>query len=138
MSNARNILEERLAKGEISEEEFESLSAKLSKESPVNVSFEKVDQAQLQDNVVSNTGSTIPGFIKFILLYLVVCAVFFFGFGPKGMHDGVYQGCQKHGGSPNYCQCVARTYSQQANFFLAPFQTFGIFIDRTKSDICRK
>lgn len=149
MSKAREIAEERLARGEITEEEFERIVTRLSESSGSGQKApqysEELDKPEAhaqpepeQSAAPVNVGSTssMPSFLKYVGIYLVFCLIFTFK-APKMIHEGVYDGCRQSGSNPSYCQCVARSYSQQVTFFLAPFQAFTIFIDKTKSNVCR-
>ena len=146
MSDANKILDERLAKGDIDEAEYDRLVAKLSdkaEDTPPKPPSEKLHQSDVsgQQPASDSVAKTeeAPAWLAKLLglgaIYLIICIVMAFTF-PKGFYyERVLKGC---GSNNAFCHCVAETYSDQVSFLLRPFQSFGMLIDKGATARCRQ
>jgi hypothetical protein len=138
MQSARDILNERLAKGEITADEYDTFLRKIGSDGDPK-SNETVQQAaKVTPRIHETTEVSVPPEVKKAALYvggyILLCGVFLIGY-PKGdIYASVLKGC---GSNSEFCHCVAKSYSEQRTFLLAPFQTFGMFIDKGAAAQCR-
>ena len=71
----------------------------------------------------------------YIGVYLLFCSVFAFGYSDVSIYDSILKEC---GSDSKYCRCLATSQANQRVFLLAPFQTFGIFVDNNAGAHCRR
>ena len=134
MSKAREIAEERLAKGEISPEEFETIVKRLEDTNTKEDANRKINEpvpAQQTAPTQQDTDFDFS-FLKWPAIYLAACTVFYVGLGKSAIEESIIEGC----GNTDRCICGAEAVSERYNFFLAPLQTFGLAIDKSFPTKC--
>lgn len=148
MSKAREIAEERFAKGEISEQEFDLLIAKLSNNksqttgSVTNERSENASKTSIEEEVeqrmatkanqdfisASNQNNSLDlSFLQWpaiiVFLYLAYSTYVWSQFNPYEYRNEAMSMCRVN---EKYCNCQADYFVRQMGFFKAPLVVFGI------------
>lgn len=127
MSDAGRILEERLARGEITEAEYDRLKAKLSASAPSEAATPRPTATPAPARARAGGGflSTVVG--GAVGLYGAAVILLAFVTPPAEITQNYYEGCMKNrGNSVNFCQCIATELSNGLNIFSAPLHLVGI------------
>jgi hypothetical protein len=130
-SDAFDILSSRLAKGEITEEEFDRLTAKLASapkatdKAPPEVAASM--PAEAPRSATTGGGSKIPSWIGGIVgVYLGLCVLLALVASPATAAAAVNEGCSESGGSILFCQCYATEATKGYGFLTAPLWYLGV------------
>lgn len=129
MSDAKKILDERLAKGEITKTEYadllDTLGASVSEKEPPSPKASEVKLEKLNDisekPEFEKAAKFVGGAVGF---YLFACIILAF-IGVKDIAaEGVYEVCTDR--SSNFCRCQANAARNHASFFNAPLVLAGL------------
>lgn len=128
MPTPKEILDERLAKGEIDETEYERLLARMSaKDDDVNKT--KVEQPKAAPPQPQTEGLSpqqekiLANVVKAAAVYLAICFVILFAYPPSSMRQSTLERC---GSRSAFCQCQAGNAVEARNFFIFPLQVLGV------------
>jgi len=130
-NEALNILSSRLAKGEITEDEYDRLVTKLGAASTGASAKPDSDfnrpSATISGNSKQPAGNMWASWIGGVVgLYFAACILLAFAASPSTAAASVNDGCRQSGGSLVFCQCYATEAVKGYSFISAPLWFVGI------------